>query len=331
MTPLAFLMTGAGLLLLAFGGEVLLRGAIGVANRLGLSPMLIGLTVVAFATSMPELVVTVTAGLEGVSAIGVGNVVGSNVANILLILGVAAIISPIATKPQLVLRDCIAVLAATMMFVAFAYYGELSFLHGVVMIACLIGYVWYSYHNDGVRNGETEADDDPLPGLEEEVAEEIESAPKSLGVALALVLGGIVGLVLGSELLVRGAVQIAVAAGVSQTVIGLTLVAFGTSLPELATSITAAIRGHTEVALGNALGSNLFNLLLILGVLSMVTPFTVDSSVLSFDVWVMAAVSLVVVPIIMIRGQIGRISGVAFLVAYGAYIAYQFNLAPAAA
>ncbi len=329
MTPLAFLMTGAGLLLLAFGGEVLLRGAIGVASRLGLSPMLIGLTVVAFATSMPELVVTVTAGLEDVTDIGVGNVVGSNIANILLILGVAAVISPIVTKPQLVLRDCIAVLAATLLFVGFAYYGELSFLHGVAMIACLIGYVWYSYRNDAVRNGDD--GEDNLSALDDEVAEEIESAPKSLGIALALVVGGIIGLVLGSELLVRGAVQIARAAGVSETVIGLTLVAFGTSLPELATSITAAIRGHTEVALGNALGSNLFNLLLILGVLAMVTPFEVDAVVLSFDAWIMAAVSLMVVPIIMIRGQIGRLSGVVFLLMYGAYITYQFTLPPVVA
>ncbi len=319
-------MTGAGLLLLAFGGEVLLRGAIGVASRLGLSPMLIGLTVVAFATSMPELVVTVTAGLENVTDIGVGNVVGSNIANILLILGVASVISPIATKPQLVLRDCIAVLVATMVFVGFAYYGELSFPHGMVMIACLIGYVWYSYHTDGARNEDNGSDGGELAGLDDEVAEEIESAPKSLGIALALVVGGIVGLVLGSELLVRGAVQIARAAGVSETVIGLTLVAFGTSLPELATSITAAIRGHTEVALGNALGSNLFNLLLILGVLALVIPFEVDANVLSFDAWIMAAVSLMVVPIIMICGRIGRASGIAFLLLYGAYIAYQFTL-----
>ncbi|TQV83573.1 calcium/sodium antiporter [Denitrobaculum tricleocarpae] len=324
-------MTGAGLLLLAFGGEVLLRGAIGVASRLGLSPMLIGLTVVAFATSMPELVVTVTAGLEDVTDIGVGNVVGSNIANILLILGVAAVISPIVTKPQLVLRDCIAVLAATLLFVSFAYYGELSFLHGVAMIACLIGYVWYSYRNDAVRNGDDGEDEDSLSALDDEVAEEIESAPKSLGIALALVIGGIIGLVLGSELLVRGAVQIARAAGVSETVIGLTLVAFGTSLPELATSITAAIRGHTEVALGNALGSNLFNLLLILGVLAMVTPFEVDAAVLSFDAWIMAAVSLMVVPIIMICGQIGRFSGIVFLLLYGAYITYQFTLPPVVA
>ncbi len=324
-------MTGAGLLLLAFGGEVLLRGAIGVASRLGLSPMLIGLTVVAFATSMPELVVTVTAGLENVTDIGVGNVVGSNIANILLILGVASVISPIATKPQLVLRDCIAVLVATLVFVGFAYYGELSFPHGMVMIACLIGYVWYSYRTDGARNGDNGSDGSELAGLDDEVAEEIESAPKSLGIALALVIGGIVGLVLGSELLVRGAVQIARAAGVSETVIGLTLVAFGTSLPELATSITAAIRGHTEVALGNALGSNLFNLLLILGVLALVIPFEVDANVLNFDAWIMAAVSLMVVPIIMICGRIGRASGIVFLLLYGAYIAYQFTLPPVGA
>jgi len=331
VTPFAFMLTGAGLLLLAFGGEVLLRGAIGVANRLCLSPMLIGLTVVAFATSMPELVVTITAGLEDLTDIGVGNVVGSNIANTLLILGVSAIICPIVTKPHLVLRDALAVFAATMVFIGFAYFGELSLIHGIVMIAGLIGYVWYSYRNDGVRNGENGSGEAFATALNEEISEEIESAPKSLVIALLLVLGGIVGLVLGSELLVRGAVQIARAAGVSETVIGLTLVAVGTSLPELAASVTAAIRGHTEIAVGNVLGSNLFNILLILGVLAIVNPFDVDSSMLDFDVWIMAAVSLMVVPLIMIRGQFGRTSGLIFVMIYAGYITYQFSLAPAGA
>lgn len=324
MTPMAFLMAGAGLVFLAFGGEILLRGAIGFANALGFSPMLIGLTVVAFATSMPELVVTVTAGIEGVTDVGVGNVVGSNIANILLILGAAAVISPIVAHPRMVLRDATAVVIATFVFVAFAFMGEISLPHGLAMIALLIGYIWYSYRNDTGSNGDTAQSE----GITEELEEELEHAPRSIWVAALLVIGGVASLVLGSELLVRGAVQIARAVGVSETVIGLTLVAFGTSLPELATSIMAAIRGHTEVALGNALGSNLFNILLIIGVLAIVAPFEVADQVLKLDVWIMAAVSIAIIPLVLIGQRICRFRGALMLSLYAAYIVFQFTHAP---
>ena len=317
MTATAFLAAGGGLVLLAVGGEILLRGALGIARKLGISPMLIGLTIVACATSMPELMVTLVAGLDGATDIGVGNVIGSNIANILLILGVGALISPLATKPCDVMRDTIAMLIATAIFIAFALLGTFTIWHGVFMLATLIFYIWRSYYREKKCNPKEEADP--------ELAEELEAAPGSIPISILLLLIGVAGLIYGSELLVDGAEIIARAAGISETVIGVTLVALGTSLPELATAVVAGIRGHTDVALGNALGSNIFNLLLILGVLAIVSPFTVSPAVIEFDMWVMAGVSLLIVPTMIHAGQICRSKGVFFIALYAAYILYQFK------
>ena len=317
MTFTAFLMTASGLALLFVGGELLLRGAVAIALRSGLSPMLIGLTIVAFATSMPELLVTVTAGLEGVTDVGVGNVVGSNIANILLILGTAAIIRPLATQPGLVMRDALAMIAATAVFIAFAMLGEIGPLHGMAMLVLLVAYVWTGYRWEK-RNGRTQA-------VEAEVLEEAGKAPSSMGKSLLLLTAGLAALCFGSNLLVDGAVSIARAAGVSEAVIGLTLVAFGTSLPELATAIVAGIRNHTDVTLGNVIGSNIFNILLIIGVLAIITPFKVPAEVMSFDIWVMAAVSIAIIPVMLTNRRIGRIEGIVFFALYIAFIVYQFE------
>lgn len=317
MTFTAFLMTASGLALLFVGGELLLRGAVAIALRSGLSPMLIGLTIVAFATSMPELLVTVTAGLEGVTDVGVGNVVGSNIANILLILGTAAIIRPLVTQPSLVLRDALAMVAASAVFIVFAMMGEIGPLHGAAMLVMLIAYVWISYRWEK-RNGKTQV-------VEAEVLEEAGKAPSSKPISLLLLAAGLAALCFGSNLLVDGAVSIARAAGVSDAVIGLTLVAFGTSLPELATAIVAGIRNHTDVTLGNVIGSNIFNILLIIGVLAMITPFQVPAEVMAFDIWVMAAVSVAIIPVMLSNRRIGRIEGVVFFALYIGFIIYQFE------
>ena len=317
MTALAFLQAGGGLALLFVGGEVLLRGAVGLSLRFGLSPLLIGLTVVAMATSMPELVVTVTAGLRGATDIGVGNVVGSNIANILLILGLAALLCPIEREPRRILRDTFCMVGATAVFILLACVQVLTFVHGAVMIALMIGYLVMSYVIER-RGG-----NDVATGLE--AIEEAGATPKTAWVAAALVVGGIVALAGGSELLVRGATSIARAAGVSETVIGLTLVAVGTSLPELATAIVAAARGQTEVALGNVLGSNIFNILLILGSLFMITPVTVSPEILNFDIWILAAVTLLAVPVMLTGKRITRIEGGVFVALYIAFVWYQFE------
>jgi cation:H+ antiporter len=317
MTALAFLQAGGGLALLFVGGEVLLRGAVGLSLRFGLSPLLIGLTVVAMATSMPELVVTVTAGLQGATDIGVGNVVGSNIANILLILGLAALLCPIEREPKRILRDTLAMVAATAVFILLACFERLSFPHGALMVLLMVGYLAMSYVIE--RRGGNDVD----TGLE--AIEEAGATPKSAWVAVALVTGGIVALAGGSELLVRGATVIARAAGVSETVIGLTLVAVGTSLPELATAIVAAMRGHTEVALGNVLGSNIFNILLILGVLFMIIPVTVAPEVLRFDIWVLAGVTLLALPVMLLGKRVGRLQGAVFVLLYVAFVWVQFD------
>ncbi len=303
--------------LLFVGGEILLRGAVGLSLRFGLSPLLIGLTVVALATSMPELVVTLTAGVQGVPDIGVGNVVGSNIANILLILGLAALLCPIEREPKRILRDTAAMVAATAVFILLACAERLSFVHGAVMLVLLVLYLAYSYRVE--RLGYNEAS----TGLE--AIEEAGATPKSAWVAVGLVAVGVIALGGGSELLVRGASTIARAAGVSETVIGLTLVAFGTSLPELATAIVAAFRGHTEVALGNVLGSNIFNILLILGALFIITPVTVAPEILNFDIWALAAATLIAVPVMLTGKRITRLEGAVFVLLYLAFVWIQFD------
>lgn len=316
--PILEVAGGLGLLLI--GGEFLLRGAVALARRFGLSHLLIGMTVVSAATSMPELVVTVTTGLEGVPDIGIGNVIGSNIANVLLILGAAALVFPIRTKPREMLRDTCAMLVATGLFIGVAYFGVFTWLHGIAMIALLALYVAYTYTQERRRSNNAEtasAEDDG----------EIH-APRSCGIALLLVAVGVVGLGVGSELLIHGALQIARAAMVSEAVIGLTLVAVGTSLPELATSIVASMRRHSEVALGNVVGSNLFNLLAVLGALALATPFQVPHQLLGLDVWVMAGSSLLLVPIMLTSWRIGRVEGSFFLLLYALYIGWQFHRMP---
>jgi cation:H+ antiporter len=319
MTLVALAQTLGGFLFLFASGELLLRGAVGLARIFGLSPLLIGLTVVAAATSMPELMVTTTAGLGGLTDVGVGNVIGSNIANILLILGAAAVIRPIPTHPRMVRRDAGAVLIATALFIGFGVTGPLGWIHGAVMIALLGFYIWFSYRNEvaAVSRDET-------PGAEADLAD-LGWTPAGTGLALGTVAAGAGGLVLGSDLLVEGAVTIARAAGISESVIGLTLIAFGTSLPELATAVIATRHGHTALALGNALGSNIFNILLVLGVLVLIAPVQLAAEVLRFDIWVMAGVVVALILVMLSGRRISRLEGGLFLALYAAYIGIQFT------
>jgi cation:H+ antiporter len=318
MTLVSLAQTLGGFLLLFGSGELLLRGAVGLARIFGLSPLLIGLTVVAAATSMPELVVTVTAGLDGLTDVGVGNVVGSNIANILLILGAAAVIHPIPTHPRMVRRDAGAVLIATALFAGFAVTGPLGWVHGAIMFALLGGYLWFCYWNEAA------AGDRDQPAAEKEDLTELGWAPAGARLALVTVAAGAGGLVLGSDLLVEGAVTIARAAGISESVIGLTLIAVGTSLPELATAVTAARHRHTDLALGNAIGSNVFNILLVLGALVLIAPVQLAAEVLRFDLWVMVGVTVLLIPVMLSGWRISRLEGGLFLTLYAAYIGVQF-------
>ncbi|WP_421708439.1 calcium/sodium antiporter [Algihabitans sp.] len=310
------LLVLGGLALLVLGGELLLRGAVGLARLLGLSPLLIGLTVVACATSMPELVVTVAAGLEGRPVIGVGNVIGSNIANILLIVGAAALIQVMHPPRGLAKRDGLVMTGATLAMIVMAFAGTISWPHGLVFLLLLAAYLVASYLIE-TRSGTT--------GPDGEAAEALEAAPQTWLPATGLILAGSVGLIVGSELLIDGAVSIAKSLGVSDAVIGLTLVAFGTSLPELATAVVAALRRHADVAIGNIIGSNIFNVLGILGVLALVTPFEFTQELLVFDIWVMLGATLLLMAILASGRAIGRGTALVFLAIYGIFIFVQFD------
>ncbi len=313
-------MVAGGLALLLAGGEFLVRGAVGLACALGVSPLVIGLTVVAFGTSAPELVVSLQAALGGHPDIVLSNVVGSNIANVLLIVGAAAAIRAIPVAPGLLRRDGALVLAATLGFIGICLIGEPGFAVGLAMVAALAAYTAWSFRAARRRGASADG-----------AAEEIEAAPRRPAVALAATIAGIAGVLLGARLLIDGAVEIARLAGLSEAVIGLTLVAFGTSLPELATAGMAAWRRHGDIALGNALGSNLFNMLGIAGITAMAAPVTVPGELIAFDLWVMLAVTLVLLFLMRGARRITRPEGAALAAAYLLYVgAVVAGIAPGA-
>ena len=296
-----------GLVILVAAAHFLVRGAAALALRLGLSPLVVGLTVVAFGTSAPELVVSVQAALDGAGGIAVGNVVGSNIANVGLILGIAALVRPIASDPGVLRRDLPVLLAATAFGVVVLVDRDVSRLEGGALVAALVAYLVWSLR--AARRDRVEADV-PVDGPSASVALEV-----------VLVAGGLAGLVFGSDLFVGGAVRLAEAAGVSNAVIGLTVVALGTSLPELATSIVAALRGESEIAVGNVVGSNLFNVLGILGVGALVRPLSAPGLEV-VDVAVMAAVTAAVLPMMVSGRRLVRFEGAALVAGYLGYVGY---------
>lgn len=311
-----FLEIAGGLLLLLAGGEILVRGSVALASRLGVSPLVIGLSVVAFGTSAPELVVCLIAALQNAPAIAVGNVVGSNVANILLVLGAAGLIYPIQRHARSLYRDGSVAIGATVLLVALSYAGVIEAWHGVVMLLLLGLYLVSCYWTD-------RRDRQAIAEVEREVRE-LEADHVSIWVAALLFAGGLAGVLVGSDILVDGAVGLAATAGISQKVIGVTVVALGTSLPELAISVVAAVHKRTDMALGNALGSNIFNVLAILGTVSLVRPVVVPPEVLSLDIWVMLAAIVVFVPLAAFSRHVGRAPSFLFVVAYAAYLLLQF-------
>lgn len=301
---LDYLYVLLGLVGLFVGGEALVRGSVGIAKRMAIPPLLIGLTVVGFGTSTPELLVSVDAALRGVPDIALGNVIGSNIANILLIVGVSALVWPIRVARGTLARDTGVMLAAAVVLVPLFWLGEVTRLAGVLLVAGLVGYLTWAYLKPGPA-----------------AVEEVDAAPAlPLWRGLAWVGVGLVALMFGARFLVDGSVNIARGFGISEAFIGLTIVAVGTSLPELATSLIAALRRHSEIAIGNVVGSNVFNILGILGTTAVITPIPVADRFLSFDLPVMIAVSLVFVALLLGRPQVGRVTGALLLVAYAAYV-----------
>jgi cation:H+ antiporter len=300
-------MLAAGLVLLVLGGELLVRGAVRSAAALGVSPLLIGLTLVGFGASTPELVTSVQAALVGSPGVAVGNVVGSNICNILLILGLAALIRPVVAEPRGFRRDGPVLAAATVIGLGVVLWGEIGRLAGVVLVGLLVAYVVGAYLSE--RSAAREGD--PLP-----------VAPRGLAVGLPMALAGLALVVVGADWLVDGAITLARGWGVSETLIGLTIVAVGTSLPELTASVIAAIRGQSDVAFGNIVGSNIYNILGILGVTALVKPLEVPQAIVAFDGWVMLAATAAMIAFAYSGALVTRREGGAMLAGYATYLGW---------
>jgi len=305
------ILLGAALLLV--GGEALVRGSVGVAKRLGLSPLLIGLTLVGFGTSTPELMASIEAAFQGSPAIAIGNVVGSNIANILLILGTAAVIAPLTLPRHAFRRDLTVLAVVTLLMAGFTLAAVVSRAAGVALVVALAGYTAFSFLSER-RSGRAEAEAHVLS------AEQATPAHPRLSLGLATATGGILAVVAGADLFVAGAIALSRQAHVSEAVIGVTLVALGTSLPELVTSVVAALRGHSEVAYGNVVGSNIFNVLGIVGVTATLRPVPVPAELAAFDTWVMLGAVAVLAGTGFAFKRLGRIAGSVFLACYGLYI-----------
>ncbi len=301
-----------GLVILAVGAEALIRGAVRVARALGVSPFLVGFTIIGFGTSAPELVVSLSAALNGSSDIALGNVVGSNIANVGVVLGIAAVVAPLTAAMRLLKVETPLVITTSVLLWALCADGDVSRVDGAILLACFSLLVAYMYRS---------AKNEP-PEVKEEIG--LSAGRKMpVWVACVLVAVGLVGLVGGAHIMVGAAVELARAAGVSEWVIGLTVVAVGTSLPELAAAVAGAIRGEADLVLGNIAGSNLFNVLLILGLTAAVQPMTVPPSALRADLPVMLGFAVLLFAVVANGLRVHRWEGAVLLVAYGAFVAWQ--------
>ena len=317
LDPLTHIQLIGGFLLLFAGGEGLVRGSVSLARRLNVSPLLIGATVVAFGTSMPELVVTLQAALRGSTGIAFGNVIGSNIANLLLIFGLAIAISPVLISRRAVARDGAALIGATALLTVFISLGTLVAWQGALMLVLLGVLTVASYWHERRLGGEAGS-------RHTQEAEERQHLPRPIWLAALAALLGLAGVSFGAHLMVGAATIIARGLGITETVIGITVVAVGTSLPELATTVVAAYRKHTDVALGNVLGSSLFNILAILGVVTVVTPLPVPDEIARLDIWVLAGVTALVIAVALSGVRLGRPFGVLLLLGYAAFAAVQY-------
>jgi cation:H+ antiporter len=329
-----YLLLLGGLVLLLVGGEALVRGSVSVARKLNISELVIGLTLVGFGTSVPELVTSLQAVDKGAVGIAIGNVVGSNIANIFLVLALSAIISPVFVHPKALARDGTFMIAVTGVLCALLWFDQFNRLSGSLLLALLIAYLAYSLIADQRRQS-------AAAELHQAEGESVE-AHYGLGVGLAIAVAGLAGVVIGANLLVTGATSLARSIGITETVIGLTIVAVGTSLPELATSIVAAYRKRGDVALGNIIGSNIFNILGILGITSLVSPFTIRgditadalagaepvSIISSVDVGALVLSAGLLMLFAMTGRNIARWEGAVLLLGYILYMGLTFDLIP---
>ncbi|QLE87274.1 calcium/sodium antiporter [Shewanella sp. Scap07] len=295
----------AGFIILTLGAEALVKGASQIALKLGITPLVIGLTIVAFGTSAPEFAVSIKAALADNADIAIGNVLGSNIANIGLILAITALIKPIRVKSQMVKRDIPIMILASLLLSALLWDGGLGLIDGMILSSLLLGYLIMSYLKADTQTPSDVGATDTTPSWQ----------------SMAIIVVGIAMLVGGGILFVDGAVELATVLGISQVVIGLTVVAIGTSMPELATSVVAARRGKSDIAIGNVVGSNLFNILGILGVTALIAPIS-SQSLSTLDLIVMLMLAAILLPFAWTGYRIGRREGSLLLVCYLAYISH---------
>jgi len=331
-----YLMLAVGFALLVVGAESLVKGAVAIAGHFGMSPLLIGLVLVGFGTSTPELVTSVEAAMAGSPGIAVGNIVGSNISNILLVLGVSAIVAPIAVNPEAFARDGTLVFLAAVLFTAIGAYLPLDRAVGAGLVTGLLAYLFCAYRRETTKTRPQRATASEKAGAHEEGhgrpartrdAARPPSKPsrtRGISVPILLTVGGLLILIAGGSLLVDGAIGIARVAGISETAIGLTVVAIGTSLPELATSAVAALRKHGDVALGNVLGSSLYNILGVAGLTGLISPTVVPPHIARFDNLVMVASAAVLLLFALAGSRIGRGRGALLLASYCAYLFVVF-------
>lgn len=310
----------SGLLLLLVGGELLVRGAVGAAKALGVSPLLIGLTLVGFGTSTPEFVTSLTAALNGAPGIAVGNVVGSNIVNILLILGVSALIFPLAVDPKGFERDALMLIVSAIACLLVVLYGQINFLIGCVFLLALCAYIVFVYRQEKRTPNEAAV-------VAEHRANDAPKGPERLLWALVIAVLGIAITIVGARFLVDGSIQLAKGWGVSDTIVGLTIVAVGTSMPELVTSVVAAFRKHADVAYGAIVGSNIFNVLFILGGTSFVKTIGIPPQIARFDIWVMLVATALLVFFARTGVKVQRWEGAVLVAAYIGYTAYLISIA----
>ncbi len=343
-----------GLLLLYFGAEGLVRGSSALALRMGITPLLVGLTVVAFGTSSPELLVCLMAifeaGADGAGdAISIGNIIGSNIANILLILGCASLIKPLSVRSSAVRREYPIMVAASLLMLALIVFDDpyaiynandpeavLSRFDGIILGSCMVAYIVYSYisavyFDEGPDPDSDDADSDDPSAEQLEEIEDVTPDKTPVPIQLLKIGAGIAGLVLGAYLMVESAVALADYFGVPEVVIGISIVALGTSLPELATSVVAAFRDESDISVGNVIGSNIFNIFLVMGTVAMIQPLTIRDRVLYFDLWVMLLIAIGTYPVLRTNHKISRIEGAMMLIIYVAYIGLLFYRSPMAA
>ena len=300
-----------GLVILLFGGKILVDGATSIAIKLGMSTGLIGLTVVALGTSMPELIVSINAALKGNSDIAIGNVLGSNLSNIGLVLGVTGLFYPILIRQSHVRFDFLLTVLAAILFYGFSYNGIISLREGIILFSLFLGFNAYLFRKLGSGIGDT---------LEDAETEVEQAKNFTWKVAIGLFFGGILGLYIGSELLVVNAVKISGELGVSERIIGITIVAIGTSLPELVTSIIAALSKRTDLALGNILGSNILNILAVIGITAIIKPIRVSQEFIDSDYLWMIGITLLLYPLMKTKMRISMIEGAILLTCYISYL-----------